>query len=233
MRLPFTLACEPPFLILQFGARQNTLSWSITRPGFAAARQIVWLEVRNKDLPHDVDPISLLRENLHARDLDEAVAFMTSRDIRRFHVAQSRVGEATATCVATVGLSNGEHVGKRRGEAAERVGTINAFVHVSKPLTAGAFVESISIASEARTAAILATGELRTTPPMTGTGTDCLVIAAPEGDNPERYAGLHTEQGEAIGAAVYAAIEEGAKTWSRDVAVGLRAPVPERAFGLE
>jgi adenosylcobinamide amidohydrolase len=101
---------------------------------------------------------------------------------------------------------------------AEAVGTINALVHVSKPLTAGAFVESISIASEARTAAILATDNLRTGPAMTGTGTDCIVIAAPEGDNPERFAGLHTDLGEAIGAAVYAAIEEGARTWSRDVA---------------
>jgi len=217
MMLPFTLACEPPFLVVQFGATQNTLGWSLTRPGFAATRQIAWLEVRNEDLPRDVDPVSLLKANLRERDLDEAVAFMTSRDIRRYHVAQSRVGDVTATAVATVGLSNGEHVGRRRERAAEAVGTINALVHVSKPLTAGAFVESISIASEARTAAILATDDLRTGPAMTGTGTDCIVIAAPEADNPERFAGLHTDLGEAIGAAVYAVIEEGARTWSRDV----------------
>jgi adenosylcobinamide amidohydrolase len=221
MILPFTLACEPPFLIVEFDATQKTLGWSVTRPGFAAARQIAWLEVRNEDLPRNVDPLLLLRKKLHARDLDEAVAFMTSRDIRQYRVAQSRVGDVTATCVATVGLSNGEHVGKRRQRAVEAVGTINAFVHVSKPLTVGAFVESISIATEARTAAIVATGDLRTGPSMTGTGTDCIVIAAPEGDNPERYAGLHTELGQAIGAAAYAAVEEGAKTWSRDFAAGL------------
>src|SRR5271154_6940428 len=154
MTLPFTLVCEPPFLVVQFGATQKTLGWSPTRPGFAATRQIAWLEVRNEDLSRDVDPISFLKENLRKRDLDEAVAFMTSRDIRRFHLAQSRVGDVTATSVATVGLSNGEHVGSRRPRAFEAVGTINALVHVSKPLTAGAFVESISIAAEARTAAI-------------------------------------------------------------------------------
>jgi adenosylcobinamide amidohydrolase len=224
MILPFTLACEPPFLIVEFDTIQNTLGWSVARPGFAPTRRIAWLEVRNQDLARDVDPLALLRENLHARGFDEAVAFMTSRDIRRFHVAQSRAGDATATCVATVGLSNGEQVGKRRRRAAEAVGTINTFVHVSKPLTVGAFVESISIAAEARTAAILATADLRTDRSITGTGTDCIVIAAPEGGNPERYAGLHTELGEAIGAAAYAAVEEGAKTWSRDVAAELSVP---------
>lgn len=221
MPLPFTLVCEPPFLILRFDAPQRTLGWSVTRPGFAAARAVAWLEVRNEDLTPDVDPIALLNESLRARDLDDAVAFMTSRDIRRHHVAQMRVGDAAATCVATVGLGNGVRVGERRERAVETVGTINVLVHVSRPLTAGAFVETISIATEARTAALLATSDLRSGPPITGTGTDCIVVAAPDGGNAERYAGLHTDLGQTVGAAVYAAVEEGAKVWSDDVAAGL------------
>jgi adenosylcobinamide amidohydrolase len=220
MRPPFTLACEPPFLVLRFEAPQTTLGWSITKPGFAKAAEIVWLEVRNEDLACDVDPVALLKESLRARGLEEAVAFMTSRDIRRHHFAQGRAGETTANCVATVGLGNGVRIGARRERAPERVGTINIFVHVSKPLAAGAFVEAVSIATEARTAAILATSDLRPGPPITGTGTDCLVVAAPEGDGAAHYAGLHTDIGEAIGAAVYAAVEEGARAWSEDMAAG-------------
>jgi adenosylcobinamide amidohydrolase len=41
----------------------------------------------------------------------------------------------------------------------------------------------------------------------TGTGTDCIVVAAPTGTEP--FAGLHTEVGEAIGAAVYTAVAGG------------------------
>ena len=155
---------------------------------------------------------------MSSRDLGEAIAFMTSRDIRQYCIQQSRAGAVTATCVATVGLSNGERVGERRLGAIPNVGTINLFIHVSRPLSAGAFVESISIAAQARTAAILGTNHLRAGPPITGTGTDCTVIAAPQGEAPEPYAGLHTDVGEAIGASVYGATYEGAKAWSLEVA---------------
>lgn len=232
MTLPFILLCEPPLLIVRFDAPQQTLGWCMTHPGFSEARQFVWLEVRNKDLSPGVDPIALLRQNLRERDLADAAAFMTSRDIRRHHVAQSTVGAATATCVATVGLSNGECVGLRRARAADAFGTINTFAHVSKPLSAGAFVEAVSIVAEARTAAVIATSALRSGPPITGTGTDCIVVAAPSAGSPDFFAGLHTELGEALGAAVFAAVHEGASVWSAEVAGGMPVvPQPGQARG--
>jgi len=220
MILPFTLACEPPFLIVDLESSHQTLGWSVTKPGFALGRQIAWLEVRNSDLSTNIEPVAYLREKLSSRDLGEAIAFMTSRDIRRYRLEQSRAGRVTATCVATVGLSNGERVGKRRQGSIANLGTINLFIHVSRPLSVGAFVESISIAAQARTAAILETSHLRAGPLITGTGTDCTVIAAPQGDALEPYAGLHTDVGEAIGASVYGAVYEGAKAWSREVGKG-------------
>lgn len=225
MNLPFTLACEPPFLIVTFDAAQDTLGWSLTAPGFVASRRIVWLEVRNADLTPEVDPIALLHEKLSARGLDDALAFLTSRDIRRFHVAQAEVGEVTASCVATIGLSNGEHVAGR-GQGRHAFGTINVFAHVSKPSSVSAFVEAVSIVAEARTAAIIATAGLRAGPLVTGTGTDCIVVAAPRGESAEAYAGLHTDLGRALGAAVYEAVHEGATLWSADVASGLKPPRP-------
>jgi adenosylcobinamide amidohydrolase len=223
--LPFTLTCEPPLLIVAFGEFQSTLGWSLTAPGFVEARQIAWLEVCNADLTPEVDPLALLRDRFAAKDLGDALAFLTSRDIRRFHVTQSTVGETVATCVATVGLSNGEHVGKRAG-ACHAVGTVNIFAHISKPLGVSAFVEAISIAAEARTAAIITTASLRAGPLITGTGTDCLVVAAPQGERRAPYAGLHTDIGQALGASVYEAIREGARQWSVDVASGLKPSHP-------
>jgi adenosylcobinamide amidohydrolase len=215
--LPFRLDLEPPFLIVRFENTQRTLGWSITMPGFASAREVVWLEVRDDDLAIHIDPVDFVGAKLLSRGLTDAAAFMTSREIQRHHIAQSRIGVATATCLTTVGLSNGEKVGKRHRQETSAVGTVNTLVHVSRPLSAGAFVESVSIATQARTAAIMETNDLRDGPAITGTGTDCILIMAPEGDAPETCAGLHTDLGEAIGAAVYDATHAGATEWSAEL----------------
>lgn len=225
MTLPFTLDCEPPFLILRFAERQETLGWSISSPGFAVCDNVVWLEVHDADLAAEVDPRDMLKRRLSAKSLDGALAFLTARHIRRHHVAQSRVGEILATCVTTVGLSNGERVGTRRHSGVRKVGTINTLVHLSCPLSVGAFVEAVSIVAQARTAALIETSHLREGPAVTGTGTDCIIVAAPQRDGRELYAGLHTAAGEAMGAAVHAATLEGARQWSEDIAVLRQAPV--------
>lgn len=211
--LPFSLDLAPPFLILRFDEPVDTVGWSILTPGFASAREIVWLEVQDSDLPIGTDPVVFLKERLAAKALGEAAAFMTSRDIRSHHVAQSVVGEVVATCVATVGLSNAERVGRRCRSQVHAFGTINTLIHSSRPLSKGAFIEAVSIATEARTAAVMETCRRRDTAPATGTGTDCIIVAAPKGDRPENCVGLHTDLGEAIGAAVYDATFAGAIEW--------------------
>ncbi len=216
-RSGLTIACDRPFLVVGLPTRCATFGWSLSNPGFAEASTIVWLEVRNADLTADVDPLKLLRTRLATRGLDNAVAFMTSRDVRRRHVARRDVEAVAATCVATVGLANGETVGARRRIEAFP-GTINTLVHVSRPLAQAAFIEALSIVAEARTAAILDTAHLRRGPRITGTGTDCIVVAAPIGPEPECCAGLHTAVGEAIGGAVYDAVREGAEVWSAETA---------------
>lgn len=213
---PLTVECDPPFLIVRLPTDCLTLGWSLSRPGFAEASTVAWLEVRNADLTPGIDPLLLLRRKLETRGLGDAIAFMTSRDIRRHHVAQRHVDDVVACCVATVGLANGEAIGARRRVEAFP-GTINTLVHVSRSLSQGAFVEAVSIAAQARTAAILDTAHLRDGPPITGTGTDCIVVAAPLGRDAESCAGLHTALGEAIGGSVYDAVRAGAETWSADM----------------
>jgi adenosylcobinamide amidohydrolase len=53
----------------------------------------------------------------------------------------------------------------------------------------------------------------RTEKIATGTGTDCIVIAAPELDGGEKWAGKHTAIGALIGAAVEDAVLRGARAW--------------------
>jgi adenosylcobinamide amidohydrolase len=114
-----------------------------------------------------------------------------------------------------VGLSNAERVGHRVVESAE-YGTINLLAVADAPLSDAALVELLSIATQARTTAVMEHGPHLPSGRATGTGTDCIVVAAPPGA--ERYAGLHTEVGEAVGAAVYAAVASGVRDWMEEQA---------------
>lgn len=213
---PFVIACAPPFLTARLAAPHRTLGWSLLHPGFAVASDVVWVEVHNKDLGPSIDPQVFLRARLGEAGLPDAVAFMTSRDIRRHQLCMRRVEDVQATCLTTVGLSNGERIGARKPRQ-HRVGTINTLVHVSVPLTDGAMVEALSIVAQARTAAIVES-RVGLGPSITGTGTDCIVVASPCRDKPVAFAGLHTAVGEAIGGAVYEATRTGAEQWDRDFA---------------
>jgi adenosylcobinamide amidohydrolase len=213
---PFAIDCAPPFLTVRFAEPQRTLGWSLLHPGFAVATDVVWVEVRNGDLGPSIDPQALLRARLAEAGLPKALGFMTSRDIRRHHLEARRVEDVEASCLTTVGLSNGERVGSRKVHASH-VGTINTLVHVSSALTDGAMVEAISIVAQARTAAIVDSWRRERGLVVTGTGTDCIVVASPCRGEPLACAGLHTAVGEAIGAAVYGATRSGAEQWNGDV----------------
>jgi adenosylcobinamide amidohydrolase len=75
-------------------------------------------------------------------------------------------------------------------------------------LSVAALAEALQLAVEARVLAVQQIGlmSVRSRLPATGTGTDCIVIAAPEGSADKRgliaYTGKHTELGELIGRVV-------------------------------
>lgn len=212
--MPFAIDCAPPFLKVRFAEPHRTLGWSLLHPGFAVASDVVWVEVRNSDLGPSTDPAAFLRARLVQAGAPDALGFMTSRDIRCHHLRRRRADAVEAACLTTVGLSNGERVGCRRMHASH-AGTINTLVHVSVPLTDGAMVEAISIVAEARTAAIVESRPVEPGTAITGTGTDCIVVAAPRRGVPVDCAGLHTAVGEAIGGAAYDATRAGAEQWDR------------------
>jgi adenosylcobinamide amidohydrolase len=154
-----------------------------------------------------------------------AVGLMTTRDLASHVDAIARRGELSARCIATVGLGNALRAGDPPGRSVP--GTINLLCRVSVALSPEAQLEALALAAEARTLAVREAGvaSTRSGAPASGTGTDCIVIAAPRADGvPGRagsaghagYAGKHTAIGHVIGAAVLDATRRGIARDQRD-----------------
>lgn len=212
----FTVCSEPGWLVAVFDRPQRLLSWSINRPGFQQARRVAWLQVKNTDLPADVDAVALLNARMQDKGLADAIGLMTSGELEPQRETVVK-GGVRAECLMTLGLSNAERVGQRFTALAlpQRTGTINMLCHVSIPLSDAALIEAISLATQARTVAILDFGyeRVRGAGAITGTGTDCIVIGCPIGTTPELFAGMHTLVGEILGAAVLGATRRAMRAW--------------------
>jgi adenosylcobinamide amidohydrolase len=209
-----SISLEPPWLVVRFAGEQEVLSWAIVNGGRRRAAAVAWLEVRNADLPVDVDPRALLQRRLQARGLGGAVGLLTSRRIDRFTEASASADGVTAQAVATVGLTNALRVGDPPG-LGPVAGTVNVLCHVSARLSEEAALEALAIAAEARTAAVREAGiaSRRSGQVATGTGTDCLVLASSPLGQEQGYAGKHTAIGHVIGRAVGDAVHAGAEAW--------------------
>lgn len=205
------LTLDRPWLTAEFDAPRRVLSWAVNRPGHVTASAVVWREVRNADLPPELDVETWYTQELAARGQADAVAMLTSRDIRAYTQAHIQIEDVSVHAVATVGLSNAERVGQRVDRTGHDWGTINVGVDISAGLTDAGLIEAMSIATQARTAAVMSVALGLPGGIATGTGTDCIAVSAPAGD--VTYAGLHTNVGEAIGRAVYDAVSDGAQTW--------------------
>lgn len=211
---PFTLGCARPWLLAEFAAPQRMVSWSLNRPGFAEATHVAWRQVRNSDLPADGSPVDWFRAQLAVAGLEDAVGMMTARDIASFVHRAVTIGDVEAHCVVTLGLNNGERIGTRIAEPRPyEPGTVNMLCHVSCPLTDAALLEAASLVAQARTVAIVEAGHRRAGRVVTGTGTDCIVMAAPLGAEPAAFAGMHTAIGEAVGACALEATEVALRAW--------------------
>jgi len=212
--LPFDIECTRPWLVAHFSQAQRMVSWSLNRPGFVEASKVAWRQVGSDDLAVGLDPADWFAAKLADAELSSAVGMMTSRDVGTYVHHTMRVGEVEAHAVVTLGLNNGEHVG-RRTEPASAAGTINILCHVSLPLSDTALLEASSLVAQARTVALVEAGYVRPGHAgiVTGTGTDCIVMASPVSTAPEPYAGMHTAAGEAIGACVLSATRTAAQRW--------------------
>lgn len=219
---PFEVVCRRPWLVVSFPAPQRMASWSLNRPGIVDGRHVAWLEVGNEELRHQPDPRDWFMRRLHDSGRPDAVGMMTARNVTRYEHAFCVVEGIRADCVVTLGLNNGEHVGRRVGTHLHplNAGTINILCSVTCPLVDAALLEASSLAAQARTVALLKAGYRRPgrADVVTGTGTDCIVMSAPLLPEAELYAGMHTAVGEAIGDCVFRATAAAAAVWQQEQA---------------
>jgi len=202
-------------LVVDLAEPHEAVSWAIVNGGRRRVTAVAWREVRLDELGPSVDAARLARETLAKLEVPRAVGLLTARDVRRHDVERVVRGGVEAACVATVGLGNLLAVGDPVAGPQAHVGTINLLCLVSVGLSEEALFEASALAAEARTAAVLATG-IRSPlsgRPATGTGTDCIVVAARSAARAEAFAGKHTACGSAIGASVFGAVARGAARW--------------------
>lgn len=182
------------------------------------SRTAAWCQVATEELGTSVSPREFLRDKFaRAGIAGDAVGMLTSADLDGYMDIEKSGSGVSARVIATVGMSNALRVGDpvRREVAA---GTINLLCALSARMTKEALIEAMSIAAEARTAAVLESGILsgETGLPATGTGTDCMVLAAPVAPSeaePIVYTGKHTLTGSLIGQAVFEAVRAGCQNW--------------------
>ncbi len=209
---------RPRLVLVRFAAPHRLLSWAIAGGGLARAREVAFVQVDDAELAPPADPREVLGRRLALAGAPGAVGLLTSRDVSTRVVVEGRHRDLSALCVATVGLGNALRAGDPPGPG--QPGTVNLLCRVGAPLSDEALVESLAIAVEARTAAVLEAGvrSVATGGAATGTGTDCAVLAAPEGSPARTYAGKHTEIGHLVGAVVLEATRRGVAAWRREQA---------------
>jgi CBS domain-containing protein len=82
-------------------------------PGFITTDRVIWREVRDADLTEDFDALTMAVRQPDRDGDGDAVGMITSRDLARFRLETACSGRISATCLATVGLTNAERVGTR------------------------------------------------------------------------------------------------------------------------
>ncbi len=220
---PAGVARDGSWLVVRFAAMHRLVSWAIVGGGLRRGRTVAWLQVSETDLRPPVQAEQFLQAHLDTAGLSDAVGLLTSRDLDAYVEHQVAYRDLDAHCVTTVGLGNALRAGDPPGASA-RIGTINTLCRVSAPLTDAALLEALALAAEARTLAVReATVASRISGrPASGTGTDCIVIAAPEAARGAAYAGKHTAVGHVVGAAVYEATRRGVEQWHHERAAALQ-----------
>ena len=214
-------------LLIDLGTRQRVLSSGPRGGGWLRSRYILNHQV-------DANPIAApsasrrvwgdaaryLGKVAAALDVTEScAALMTAVPLRHLVAVRDRCGAVWLEAFVTVGASNAVRAGERprvTRVAASQAGTINIILVTNARLASAAMVGVVQVATESKTAALLAQNVRSWTGRRgaTGTGTDAIVVAGGEGP-PLRYSGTHTEFGAMVGRLVFRGVTAGLCRWRR------------------
>lgn len=237
------ISLSSPWLWVDLGSPHDYVGWPVVGATRGRAQTIGWLQVKNRDLPPDTLPSTVFRRRAHDGNLHPDLGLMTAAEVDGYAI--SRLGGTFALVTAGLGNGESiaeicrrlrpEEGGKGIETSTTRIptarvvkedlragsvpmGTVNILVRCAHSLSSSALIEAVSIATEARTMAIASLGLTVGGDPalsISGTGTDCLIIAAPQTavDPARRYCGLHTALGQTVAAVTYQATLWACQTW--------------------
>jgi adenosylcobinamide kinase/adenosylcobinamide-phosphate guanylyltransferase len=193
-------------LIVTLAKPYRVLSWAPLGGGMRRATIVGNHQVATNDRAATESPKRYLSQLIRLMKYDPAqsVMMMTGVDIRRVRIARVVHRGTIVQAWCTAGCSNALRVGDPATVENRAPGTINIIVVVNEPMSSPALIEAMQLAVEARVATMLA-AEIKSTVSgagATGTGTDCIAIAAPISRRSLKYCGKHTRLGELIGRAV-------------------------------
>ncbi len=206
-------------LVLRLPHRYRVLGWAPLNGGVKRAEVIINHQIDANDRSTNCPPRRYLSAVVRSMGFDprHTVAMMTGVPMRRAAAVSLWHGDLIVSAWCTAGCSNALRVGDRATVDGPQMGTINLIVAINQSLTESALIEAIQIATEARAAALSA-ARVRSTRSRriaTGTGTDCIVVAAPEAPPIQGYCGKHTRLGELIGRAALRACAQALARWRR------------------
>lgn len=150
-------------------------------------------------------------------DPETSLLLLTAADMHNAAISEEKVGGLTLRLVCTAGVeSNAVRAGDsapltERENGFHSLGTINLIVCLDSPLSAGAHIQALITATEAKTAALqeLLVPSRYSRNLATGTGTDGIALACVlDAGKPLTDAGTHTGLGELIGTAVKKGIKQ-------------------------
>jgi adenosylcobinamide amidohydrolase len=210
-QLPWQWHLSARTLVIELKAPYRILGWAPMGGGLKRAAVILNHQIALDDRAAVESPRACLARLAHSLGFrpSDTVAMMTGANVGRGACVAMRRRELAVTAWCSAGCSNALRVGDRATALSLPPGTINIAVAISEPVTAAALAEALQLTVEARVLAVQQAQlmSVRSGLPATGTGTDCIVVAAPEVSGNERggtisYCGKHTVLGELIGRVV-------------------------------
>jgi adenosylcobinamide amidohydrolase len=210
LKPPWRWRFDENTLIILLPAGYRAIGWAPMGGGVRRASVILNHQIALNDHAAASEPIKHLSRVARSLGFSPArtVAMMTGAEIRRGGFATIRRHELLVSVWCSAGCTNALRA-TDRATAYSSPGTINVAIAVNRGLGDGALVEAVQIAVEARVLAVQNAGvvSIRSGLPATGTGTDCVVVAAPTCGRDDKsgsiaWCGKHTVLGELLARAV-------------------------------
>lgn len=210
-----SFSVEQHTLIIRFAHPHRTLSSAVLGGGWQYADYVL-----NHQLPSGMaadsgvftEPGAYLKRV--ARDLGltgHGVGLMTAVSMDRLVCRRMQSRDLWVEAFITVGMANAVRAGDpATADTPVSAGTVNIILVTNAALPTPAMVETVQVATEAKTAAFLEYKVISrvTGTTATGTGTDAIVIVSGSGRE-ACYVGTHTSMGELVGRTVLDGVTEG------------------------